>query len=83
MDYVGESLAIGILTMDSEGYDQMMVMHGTIEERASKLYFEAENSESFEMSENWLKRLKPVESSMDSRFHGAKHALIVGTVSKN
>ncbi len=82
MDYVGESIAIGMMMMNSEGYDEMVVMHGTIENYNDGVAFISKGQEPFEMIPNWLTRLKLVEKSMGKEFAGAKYCLIIGSLTQ-
>lgn len=80
MDYLDKKIAIGIMGMDKDGYDQIMVLQGKLSRENGGLEFIAQGHEPFEMSENWLKRLKPVEESMGKEFEGADYCLIVGKI---
>jgi len=82
VNYIGESVAIGMMMINSEGYDEMVVMKGTIEKHNDGFAFTAPGQEPFEMVENWLTRLKPVEESMGKEFQGAKYCLIIGSLSQ-
>lgn len=82
MDYVNESLAVGIVMMNSEGYDEMMVLHGLVKERKGTLFFEAPGEEPFEMSKAWLKNIKPVEPSLGQEFQDSKYCLVLASLTK-
>lgn len=82
MSFVDQSLAVGIVMMDEEGYDEMAVIHGMIRSRESGLFFESEGQEPFEMSQKWLEKLKPTEESMGPQFHGSKYCLIIASITK-
>lgn len=77
MNYINETVAIGIVMPDSEGNDTMQVMHGIIKDEQGKLFFESQGHEPFEMSQGWLEKLKPVVGDMGSQFQGAKYCLIL------
>lgn len=82
MDYIGETVAVGMLMMDAEGYDAMHVIHGTIAKRNGMLCLESEGHEPFEMSDKWLEKLKPVQESMGPEFQGSSYCLIIGSLQK-
>ena len=82
MNYIGESVAIGMMMMNNEGFDEMVVMKGTIDHHDDGLAFMSKGQEPFEMVENWLTRLKPVEESMGKEFQGAKYCLIIGSLAQ-
>ncbi len=81
-DYISHTVAVGVVMMDEDGYDNMMVFHGTIAQHDEKLYLEYANEEPFEMSEKWLAKLKPVDKSMSKEFQGSKYCLIIASVTK-
>jgi hypothetical protein len=76
-DYINETVAVGIMMINSEGYDEMAVFHGVIKENGSGLLLETDGQEPMEMSNKWLEKLKPVEESMDEQFQGSKYCLII------
>ena len=80
--YIDQSVAVGIVMIDSEGYDAMEVIHGTIRKGEMGLHLEVEGETPMEMSEKWLEKLKPVEESMGEEFAGAKYCLIVANLGK-
>lgn len=82
MDYINERVAVGMLMMNDEGYDEMGVIQGTILKNENGYYLDSEGHEPFEMSENWLSRLTPVEESLGPKFQGAKYCLIIGSLQK-
>ncbi len=82
MNYIGESVAIGMMMMNSDGYDEMVVMKGTIENYNDGFAFISKGQDPFEMIPNWLTRLKLVDKSMGKEFEGAKYCLIIGSLSQ-
>ncbi len=82
MSFIDQTLAVGIVMMDKEGYDEMAVIHGTIRQRENGLFLESEGQEPFEMSEKWLEKLKPTEEAMGPRFQGSKYCLIIASLTK-
>lgn len=82
MDYIGETVAVGMVMMDDEGYDAMRVIHGTIQKHDNMLCMVSEGHEPFEMSPKWLEKLKLVQESMGPEFQGSKYCLIIGSLQK-
>lgn len=82
MNYINESLAVGIMMMNAEGYDEMMVLHGIIKDNNGTLYFDSPGEEPFEMSPVWLDRIKPVEPSLGPEFQGSKYCMVLASLSK-
>ncbi len=82
MNYIGDSVAVGMLMMNKDGFDEMAVFHGIINEKNGSIFLEVPNDEPMEMSEKWLTKLKPVEKSMGERFQGAKYCLVIGSTAK-
>lgn len=83
MNYINESLAVGIMMMNKEGYDEMMVLQGIIRERGNALFFESPGEEPFEMSKVWLEKIKPVVPSLGPEFQGAKYCLVIASLQNN
>ncbi len=81
-NYADRSLAVGMVMMDEEGYDEMAVFHGVIRERNSQLFFESANQAPFEMSTKWLEKIKPTSPEMGTEFHGADFCLIIASITK-
>ncbi len=79
MEYTGKKIAVGMMMMNAEGFDEMMVMQGIIEQRDGQNYFVAPNEEPFEMRESWLAKLKPVEPSLPEQFQGAEYCMVIGS----
>ncbi len=82
MNYINETVAVGIVMINKDGYDEMMVLHGIIKEDQNRLIFDSEGHEPFEMSDKWLEKLKPVEESMGEQFQGSKYCLIIASLTK-
>lgn len=82
MNYIDESVAVGMMMMNAEGHDEIMVLHGFIRFRDGKHFFEAEDNEPFEMVESWLSKLKPVEESMGPEWQKSKYCMIIASVKK-
>lgn len=82
MDYVNETLAVGIMIMNKEGYDEMMVLHGVIRECDHTYFFDSPGEAPFEMSKAWLEKIKPVEPSLGPEFQGSKYCLVIASLQK-
>lgn len=80
--YLNDTVAVGLVMINKEGHDEMVVFHGVIQKNTSGLFLDIKDQAPMEMSEKWLAKLKPVEASMGERFQGAKHCLIIASVSK-
>ena len=83
MQYVGDTVAVGVVMMNREGFDEMVVFQGTIQETSGSLFLDIPHEEPMKMSQKWLEKLKPVEESMGKEFQGAKHCLVIGALTKN
>lgn len=81
-NYIGESLAIGLVSVDDSGNEQMSIMHGVIEQSNGTLFFESQGHEPFEMADGWIERLKPVTAEMGDDFAKSKYCLVLSTVQK-
>lgn len=83
MQYVDDTVSVGVMMMNAEGFDEMAVFHGVIRHHKTRgLYLDIPNEAPMEMSEKWLAKLKPVTPELDERFHGADHCLVIASVSK-
>ncbi len=80
MKFVGDSVAVGVLMMNSEGYDEMAIFHGIITHNSTGYFLECPNQEPMEMTDKWLGKLTEVDPEMDERFQGAKWCLIIGSL---
>lgn len=83
MNYVNETVAIGIVMPGADGNDEMQVMQGVIKKDGEKLFFESKGHEPFEMADGWLEKLKPVAENMGPEFQGAKYCLVLAAASPN
>lgn len=82
INYENESLAIGMMMMNKDGYDEMMVLHGIIRRRDNGLFWESPGEAPFEMSEAWLSKIKPVEPSLGPEFQASKYCLVIASLKK-
>lgn len=82
MEYVGETLAVGMVMMNKEGYDEMMVMHGIIQCVDGTYFFDTPGETPFQMTLTWLEKMKPVVPEMGPEFQGSKYCLIIGSLKK-
>ena len=80
--YIGSKVAVGIVMIDSEGYDAMQVIHGVIKRGDFGLHLAVKGESPMEMSEKWLAKLKPVEESLGEEFAGAEYCLIIANLAK-
>jgi hypothetical protein len=81
INYEGKTVAVGVVMMDKDGYDEMVVFNGVISKNNKGLILEIPNEPPMEMSKSWLEKLKPVESSMGEKFQKSEYCLIIASTS--
>ena len=83
MDYINKTVAVGVVMMDSNGYDEMVVFNGKIKDNNGKLVLHIPNETPMEMSDKWLEKLKEVDNSMPEKFQNSQYCLIIASANSS